>query len=140
MRFTSSPTKDLTSNNSSDSFHSIGTQLAHCYSLSLIGRPSFTFTSCQYLSPQYALLVKLSSYACFSATNRPPGFRHGLRVTVNSVTDWLMRHMTLVQTVDKNKIRHVIQCEEVSVKDRHTNTHTHMHTNTHVANPQANQC
>ncbi|KAF0033596.1 hypothetical protein F2P81_013662 [Scophthalmus maximus] len=29
-----------------------------------------------------------------------------------SVTDWTMRHMTSVQIGDKNKIGHVIQCEE----------------------------
>lgn len=73
------------------------------------------FPSCQSVSPQFTLLMELSDYADFSCTLLlPTPSLFDTVSTSTSVTDWTMRHMTAVQTGDKNKIRHVIQCEEVS--------------------------
>lgn len=74
-------TKDPTSTNSSESFHSIGeqlalTELAPCSPPS--HNPSYPlFPSCQSVSPQFTPLMELSDYIDFSCTNPqsllPPG-------------------------------------------------------------------
>lgn len=65
----------------------------------------------------------------FPAQSSPNPQPFDMVSTSTSVTDWTMRHMTSVQTGDKNKIRHVIQCEEVSGNDCPSpNRHTHIPT------------
>lgn len=121
--------------NSSESFHSIGgqlglTELTPCFPSSY--NPSYPlFRSCQSVSPQIIPLTELSDYTDFSwPSTRPSVLRHFDTVSPStSVTDWTMRHMTLVQTGEKNEIRHVIQCEGVRGNDcssLHRHAHTHI--------------
>lgn len=101
--------------------------------------PSYPlFPSCQSVSPQFTPLMELSDYIDFSCVNPHPSSPPGPFDTVStstSVTDWTMRHMTSVQTGDKNEIRHVIQRGEVSGNDCPSPLDTHVpsvhtHTNT----------
>lgn len=118
--------------NSSESFHSTGgqlglTELTPCFPSSY--NPSYPlFPSCQSVSPQIIPLTELSDYTDFSwPSTRPSVLRHFDTVSPStSVTDWTMRHMTLVQTGDKNEIRHVIQCEGVRGNDC-SSLHRHAH-------------
>lgn len=94
-------------------FHSSGEQLALIDSqpaTSSSHKPSYS--SCQ--SPQITLLIQ----CVVTPQTFPPSpalLKHFDMVSTSTcVTDWTIRHMTSVQTGDKNKIRHVSQCEEVS--------------------------
>lgn len=74
--FSHSHTKDPTSSNSSESFHSIGGQLA-LTELTPWSPPSHNpfyslFPSCQSVSPQFTPLMESSGYADFSCINPPP--------------------------------------------------------------------
>lgn len=102
--------KNPTSCNSSESFHSIGEQLAltELTPLSPISWPSSTLSF-----PLVSLhLLSLSRSWCYckdfpESTSLPPPQPLDMVSTPTAVTDWTMRHMTSVQTRDKNKIRHV---------------------------------
>lgn len=133
--------------NSSESFHSIGgqlglTELTPCFPSSY--NPSYPlFPSCQSVSPQITPLTELSDYTDFSwPSTRPSLPRHFDTVSPStSVTDWTMRHMTLVQMGDKNEIRHVIQCEGVRGNDCSSlHRHTHTRARTYSLHPHPDQC